>query len=427
MFHTPVRQLIAPRRLGKLLEIPPPTLDLDFVGRPSMTYPGLPPITFTRASSATHVDASGVVATVAADVPRFSHDPLTGARRGLLIEEERTNLCLRSEEIDNASWTKARSAVTANDHTAPDGAATMDLLTEDTTASNTHQAQQGVTVSNSTVYCLSAFLKKKDRHFCLGVGTANVIVAFNLDTGVAAASFGTVVASGVMPYPNGVYRCWFSFTTTSTSETILLMLASAATIGGRIYNGDGASGSWAWGVVLEQGAFPTSYIKTEDATAARAADVATLGVSPWLNTLEGTLLAEVAHWPGPRTASEYGIASISDGSFAHDIEIVSHSGGGVALRLREDPTGVVAAWTGGATLSAGGWMRAAVAWRENDARAAVKGTLTALDTSCAVPTGLTTLYIGAAPSGSPRFNGSISRIAYWPHRLPDAMLQGVTA
>lgn len=49
-------------------------------------------IQFSRASSATVVNASGVQVTVPADVPRFDHDPQTGAPLGLLIEQSAENL-----------------------------------------------------------------------------------------------------------------------------------------------------------------------------------------------------------------------------------------------------------------------------------------------------------------------------------------------
>ncbi len=39
-----------------------------------------------------------------------------------------TNQCIRSEEFDNASWTKTNVTVTANQAVAPDGATTMDSL-----------------------------------------------------------------------------------------------------------------------------------------------------------------------------------------------------------------------------------------------------------------------------------------------------------
>ena len=46
-----------------------------------------PLITFTRAgATATRVNASGLVETVAADTPRFDYTPVTLAARGLLVE-----------------------------------------------------------------------------------------------------------------------------------------------------------------------------------------------------------------------------------------------------------------------------------------------------------------------------------------------------
>lgn len=57
---------------------------------------------------------------------------------GWRLEATKTNLVGYSEQFDNAAWTKARSSITANLATAPDGTATADKLVEDTTTSNTH-------------------------------------------------------------------------------------------------------------------------------------------------------------------------------------------------------------------------------------------------------------------------------------------------
>lgn len=68
----------------------PPILDLDFVDRPSLQYPGLPPISFSRASTATYRDASGVRRVAAVNEPRFDHDK-NGNPLGLLVERDNTN------------------------------------------------------------------------------------------------------------------------------------------------------------------------------------------------------------------------------------------------------------------------------------------------------------------------------------------------
>jgi hypothetical protein len=82
------------------------TLDLNFM------FPGsMPPgITFTRASTATYTDASGVIQTAAVNVPRW--DYAGGALRGLLIEEARTNLLLNSATLSTQSVTVTAQAYT---------------------------------------------------------------------------------------------------------------------------------------------------------------------------------------------------------------------------------------------------------------------------------------------------------------------------
>lgn len=54
-------------------------------------------VTFTRASSATRVNSSGVMVTETANVPRFDYDPITLALLGLRSEETRTNSLLRTD------------------------------------------------------------------------------------------------------------------------------------------------------------------------------------------------------------------------------------------------------------------------------------------------------------------------------------------
>jgi hypothetical protein len=79
---------------GQVVSAGGPSLDLSFMGAPLD-----PRITFTRASTATYTDASGVTQTAAINQPRWDYDPVTHAMRGLLIEEARTNLLLNSATL----------------------------------------------------------------------------------------------------------------------------------------------------------------------------------------------------------------------------------------------------------------------------------------------------------------------------------------
>lgn len=74
---------------------PRPSLVLNFIEGFALD----PRITFARVDAttcATRVNSSGLLETVAANVPRFDYDPVTLAAKGLLIEETRTNLLLNS-------------------------------------------------------------------------------------------------------------------------------------------------------------------------------------------------------------------------------------------------------------------------------------------------------------------------------------------
>jgi hypothetical protein len=63
-------------------------------------------------------------------------------------------------------------------------------------------------------------------------------------------------------------------------------------------------------------------------------------------------------------------------------------------------------------------------FKTDDFIAARGGTLGSADTSGAMPSGLTHFYLGQAISA--HINGHIRKIAYWPRRLSNALLQSLT-
>jgi hypothetical protein len=89
-------------------------------------------MTVTRATTATRVDENDLVSSVASNVPRI--DYTGGGCPSILLEPQRTNIVLRSEEFDNASFQKNLSSVSANTTTAPDGTLTADTWTGDGTS-----------------------------------------------------------------------------------------------------------------------------------------------------------------------------------------------------------------------------------------------------------------------------------------------------
>lgn len=236
-----------------------PSLNLDFANSQTVD----PRITFTRASTATRTNAKGLIESVASGAPRIDYDPITGVCKGLLIEEARTNLLLRSEEFDNASWAKINVTVTANAATAPDGAVTADkVVVNDTISSTGAYLSQGVTkAATATTYTLSYYAKAAEKgglriYVCDSATSANFANAsFNLITGavsVAASTGGTFTAASATPATdcgNGWYRCTLTFT--SGTETNLAIRPIVLNSDGTSFTGDGTSGIYIWGAQLE--------------------------------------------------------------------------------------------------------------------------------------------------------------------------------
>ena len=248
--------------------------------------------------------------------PRFDYDPVTLAPKGLLVEEQRTNLALYSEQFDNGYWTKSNATVTANATTSPDGTVDADALIEDT-ANNVHAVSSGPTISASTTYTATVYAKR-------GAGVRDVFIQFNLSGGTAGAGFawfnlGNGTASAVTtlsgtfvgvsakttPTGNGWYRCEMVFTSNAgnTGGAFYVSVYNA----NRSYTGDGTSGIFIYGAQLEAGAFATSYIPTVASTVTRSADVATINgslFSQWYNATQGTFVADFdVIWSGNAPAS----------------------------------------------------------------------------------------------------------------------------
>ena len=170
-----------------------------------------------------------------------------------LIEEQRVNLCLYSEQFDNAAWTKTRSSISANAKIAPDGTTSGDYLIEDATAASTHlvAVTTAITVTTATAYTFSVFLKAGARTYA-GVyeGVTGKGVIFNLNTG---AFFANLVAAPtsytITPVSNGWYRCSITVTTASTTATPSVYVCDNS--GNFSYTGDGVSGVYVWGAQLE--------------------------------------------------------------------------------------------------------------------------------------------------------------------------------
>ena len=364
--------------------------------------------------------------------PRFDYDPVTLAPKGLLIEEQRTNLLLRSEEFDNSAWVKNAATIASNVTTAPDGTSTAEKLIADSGSLLTSSyARQPITKNASpTTYTSSIYAKAAEynrirftvRDNSSGANNAAVTVSL-VDGSIvsAAAATGTFsnASATVTSAGNGWYRIALSYTTGSETSiwggTPFAADATATT-------GDGTSGIFIWGAQLEAGSFATSYIPTIASTVARSADVALMqgaNFSNWYNQSEGAFVVGFA-LPSPTSRWAF---TATDGTVNNYIGYDISSGGNG--RWRVNVGGVAQAnVTSAATISANQVVKAAGVYAVNSFQQALNGALATEDTSGSLPT-VNQLSIGSL--GLNTICGHIRSISYYNTRLPDATLQSLTA
>jgi len=396
-----------------------PALLLNFIGTTSLDSG----VTFTRGTTATFVGSNGLIQTAAIDAPRFDHDPVTLAPKGLLIEEARTNLVLYSEQFDNAAWVKTRVTVSANATTAPDGTSAADKIAETSDSGFHFVNQTSVSAVTAVAHTASVYVKAAERTWCLlelGGTPFGCAVWFNLSNGTVGTQAGSPSSATITAAGNG----WWRITMAKTATLVgTFTFGIYPTTGNNVasYTGTTGSGIFVYGAQLEAGTFATSYIPTTTLAVTRNADDVTMtgtNFSSWYNQSEGTFVTQFT----PSTISgTRAIFDANDGTINESIRVQT---------VAADPFfvvtdgGVDQANIDAGTVAANTTYKIAGAYALNDFAASIVGGTVGTDTSGTLPT-VTQLQIGNSAAGN-RLNGCIGSISYYNTRLPNATLQVLT-
>ena len=390
-------------------------------------------ISFTRATSASRTNGSGLIETVSSGLWRREYSPLTLSPLGYLPEPARTNLLLRSDAFDNASWTKTRSSIGADATTSPDGTANADRLIEDSTASNSHYVSQVITVSAGATITQTVYAKANSRSAIvlqMFNGSDQARASFNLATGAvgdtAVAGTASALVSSIHDVGGGWYRCRMTaiVSTTATAIECDVMMANAGSVAGRFYNGDGASNLYIFGADAQVGAYPTSYIPTTSATVTRNADVMTVALSklPTIGTAM-TLLA-IAQKSSDATTNGHRLITIDNGTTGERAVIYNNTAGS------SESAGLVTASSSSVAAIARaitGRHKTAWAVATNDFELVVNGVSAGTDTAGAFPASLSTLRFGSDTSGTNQYGAPIESFVLLPRRLSAAEMIARTA
>lgn len=387
-------------------------------------------ITFTRASTGTFFDSSGVLTSAAIDAPRFDYNPSTLAAQGLLIEEARTNSIRNNTMVGAVAGTPG--TLPTNWNVASLGTLTREVV--------------GTGVVNGITYIdlrFSGTTSTTQLSIRLEPGGTGSIAAVNGQTwsmslwsavvaggltNISSQGFGTLIydAAGAFlgaPFSSGVITTTSTLTRTQASGTIETV--GTAFIQPQIFL------NFASGVAiditlriglpqLEQGAFATSVIPTTTTALTRNADVAAVNtLSPWYNSSAGTLFAEWYVWLN-RSQQVFGIVTAGDG-----VRLNKNGLNNYVFVVR-DPTNRDLGIVPVPALTEGQIIKVAGAYATNDVAMSAGGQ-TPVSGSVYAPPTPNLAFIGGALSAGAVFTGHIRRITYYPRRLSNAELQAITA
>lgn len=380
-------------------------------------------LTTTRASGAYAPNAAGVYSLFSSNQPRITD-------LGLLVEESRTN-SIRNNSMQGAvagtpgtlptNW-EASFLVAGGTSTRTISLATVQGIDfifaalGGTPAAATYatgfDATTQIAASTGQVWTGSVFVQKTAGDFT-GF-SAYTIVLREYDSGGSFLRQTTTDISGV-----GSAVARYTVSATLGVSTAYVQLAVRYTATGAAI---GLTIGFGW-PQLELGAFATSPIRTTSAAATRAADAISMAL-PVASPTEGTLFTQGSIPFAAAAGAQMAFASLSDGTANERIPSAYQVTGNIYLSAVVDG-GVAQSSITFAAPSMGTRIKLAHAFKANDFRAAMNGSLGTPDVGGTMPN-VTTLYLGARSPGASYLNGWLERVALFPTANANAQLTAIT-
>jgi hypothetical protein len=388
----------------------------------------------TRATTATRVNASGFIESVASGIPRLDYYTSGGTAGcpALLVEPQAQNTCLQSETFQSWAFTNA-SGSSGNVGASPSNTQTAGLFIPNSGTTGRGQVACG-TLSNATAYSFSWFIKAPTNSLTSvwlyvsdgGDGTGGnrwgvIVDLSNFTLTDYTAGNGSVTSKAVENYGNGWYRIRVTGQVTSGMVGSSVAVVRKLTAGA---DTNGINGVLVWGAQVETGSVATSVIPTTTAAVTRNAEVISVtgAVSGCIGQTEGTLYAEV----DIRTFANNGMfLSISNGGGNDRVEIHKFTDSKIYLNrlsATQSETTVVAS-----NVLTAGIFKVAVAYKSGDTTMYINGAqvgTTQTATFTFLP--ITKITIGTNRADINQLNDRIRAAALYSTRLTDSELAALT-
>jgi hypothetical protein len=279
----------------------------------------------TRGTTATRVNANGLIESVASGIPRldyFASGGVVGCP-ALLVEPSAANGILNSNNTAT-NWT--RGANLTSGYTDVIGVSGNNLTVAASGsgigfgAGRLQSTTNNVSLASGSTYTISFLMKKTGTHTIGGyyavIGGADIASGFDVSGSFSSGSIYNSAPTTnrirrVEQWGTDVYRC--SETFTMTSGTTLTFINFAPLSGVTNANNPAVGLGIAFAAPqIELGAIPTSFIPTSTAAVTRNAEVISISgaVSGCVGQTEGTMYLEfIFRRPTIATAGPCGIAS----------------------------------------------------------------------------------------------------------------------
>jgi hypothetical protein len=407
-----------------------------------------PRLSFSRLSTATFINSSGLVTSVGNNIPRFDHDPTTLAPKGLLIEGQSENLCRNSNDIYVTGWWGSSAGITATQDTSiPDpsnGTQSCKIVkSAGTQFVVRNQILPTVTVpANSTINVTASVWLRMN-----GAGQAAASVGifdiggtgFGTRNGAFVSNSAVTISSGSgsdVDFTFGSVTGWVRVGVTRSITNSTGSPVSYTQLSFFIYpdrNSTNTATIFAWGAQFEISAGASSLIPTGASQATRVVDYCTMPTSSFItgNPYPQTLLVDCI--PATANTGFPNLARLFDrtagGTFAYGSEIYYYTAATMSVNRK-----VSASTNSDRTLVTG----LAYNTRHKFATAIDSTSFIgsrdgvtdsgATTAPAALASVVTHLGIGCNGDSSPAnvMNGWMRQLKFWPTALPQATLNALT-
>jgi hypothetical protein len=378
-----------------------------------------PRFKFTRDGAASYTDRDGVLQVngAPANQPRvgFNYEPdsdgVLQLVQGITVEEQRTNLILRSEELVSP-WGFAAGTGTLNAGTAPNDTLTANRVE----SSGGGSYQVGIPVAIGTVYTYSVHLKHVAGNGItsaigferFGFKAVDARISVNLLTGIIVTRGQAVIDSSITKLGNGWYRV---SVTTSSTDTTAGITNYTSQIGNQFLM---------WGAQLEAGNSSSSYIPTTTAAVTRPADLLTFNTEV---PASGSLYIDAKGFNAGVNNTLLSAANASNEKLLLQVQQPASLFNGIALVYSIDESFEP---TLPFPIPAPGAQRNIVTWGANNFHYQQSNYRKTPSLTAAVPENMNRIGIGHDITDPTKgFNGVISRLYLWANELPPEIARGL--